>query len=269
LKEVEVETGAKVVPHEFDLNMLILGDSITEGYDHAWSYVYNSVKNGVKYGSYGNRSHQYSFVLSRALNANAVNQGYSGCRMDQYNMIDPDVANYFKPDVIVVALGVNDWLGQRFKAEANRKTTQQWSDLVDGYMTALEEAFPGVPVIAVLPIQILTDRDAHLNNDQTKEVVFTIEEQLYNQANIMRPGMIDGFSKHSAENGGSVVAILDAKDMLTPDRAHYLEQLSWKDGGGYWAYHPNHEGHIEYGTNLAAAIKELDVYKALVPNNEQ
>lgn len=126
LSKVCLDAGATVTPHEFDLNMLFLGDSITQGYNN-----------------HENEARTYTFYTSQYFNASSVVQGNGGARFDT-TYIDPDLA--FVPDVIIVAYGTNDWSAYRTKTEAEVKAK------VDDYFTRLRAVYPDTPVIAITPI---------------------------------------------------------------------------------------------------------------------
>jgi lysophospholipase L1-like esterase len=89
LKAVSVSEGAQVnaIP-KHQKNLLCLGDSITQGMD--------SIK----------PSNTYPIQLSRFLEMNLLNQGVGGYYFEA-DSIDPELP--YKPDIITVAYGTNDW----------------------------------------------------------------------------------------------------------------------------------------------------------------
>ncbi len=75
-------------PERNELNLLCLGDSITQGMDA----VHPSLS--------------YPVLLSKFLNTNLLNQGVGGYVFDKH-CLDRDCS--FTPDIITVAYGTNDW----------------------------------------------------------------------------------------------------------------------------------------------------------------
>lgn len=91
LSYVELDDGASVRPHTFDLKMLFIGDSITQG----WNSHYDSL-------SYANR-------VSDFFNADSVVQGIGGGFFHESVF---DSAIDYEPDVVIFAFGTNDWVRQ-------------------------------------------------------------------------------------------------------------------------------------------------------------
>ena len=100
LSSLELDDGATFVPHQYDVNFLFIGDSITQG----WAAKYDSLS--------------YAWRVTRHFNARAVNQGIGGAffHEDCFDHID------FRPDVVLVAYGTNDFVRcktyEEFRAHA-------------------------------------------------------------------------------------------------------------------------------------------------------
>lgn len=87
LRDVTLEGASYVRPCEYDCRLLMIGDSITQG----WESEYDSMT--------------YAYALSRALRANSLIQGVGGSYYDE-KILD---RLPFDPDVVTVAYGVNDY----------------------------------------------------------------------------------------------------------------------------------------------------------------
>ena len=87
LSSLELDDGATFAPHQYDVNFLFIGDSITQG----WASKYDSLS--------------YAWRVTRHFNARTVNQGIGGAYFheDCFDRID------FTPDVVFVAYGTNDF----------------------------------------------------------------------------------------------------------------------------------------------------------------
>lgn len=87
LTSVELDDGATIRPHTYDMKMLFIGDSITQG----WAAKYDSLS--------------YAWRVTRHFNANVINQGIGGAYFheDCFDRID------FEPNVVLVAYGTNDF----------------------------------------------------------------------------------------------------------------------------------------------------------------
>lgn len=127
LTDVQVDCGAYFEAHKTDLNMLFLGDGITQGHKN-----------------YGNEANAYTFCTAEYFNATSLMQANHGATFDP-DFLDPELA--FDPDVIVVAMGTMDW--SRFRSS---KSVDEFKALADAYVTKLKEIYPDVPVIYISPI---------------------------------------------------------------------------------------------------------------------
>jgi len=90
LSNIEIDDGATLRPIEYKKKFLCFGDSITQGYDAAFASK-----------SYVNR-------LTSHFEAYTVNQAIGGERFVPDILLE-DTA--YKPDVVTVAYGTNDWSG--------------------------------------------------------------------------------------------------------------------------------------------------------------
>lgn len=90
LSHIEIDDGASLRPIEYKMKLLCFGDSITQGYDAAFS------------------SKTYVNRLASHFDAFTVNQANGGERFVPEILLD-DTA--YKPDVVTVAYGTNDWSG--------------------------------------------------------------------------------------------------------------------------------------------------------------
>lgn len=122
--ELSIDDGATVFPIEKKCKVLLYGDSITQGYDAAYT------------------SNSYASRLILNLNAEARNKGIGG------EVFRPELAeirnNDFEPDVITVAYGTNDWSDGISKELFERKT--------DDFFAALTQNYPNSKIFAIAPI---------------------------------------------------------------------------------------------------------------------
>ena len=124
LSGVSIDDGASIVPHCFDIKMLFIGDSITQG----WNSTYDSFAFAPRVASF--------------FNAESVNQGIGGSffSAETFDRID------FEPDVTVVAYGTNDWV--------KRSTLEELYNHASAHLSLIKEAFGGNDkrIFAVSPI---------------------------------------------------------------------------------------------------------------------
>ncbi|XEC96150.1 SGNH/GDSL hydrolase family protein [Paenibacillus tarimensis] len=124
LRELSVAEGAvweQVEPKP--RNLLCVGDSITQG------------MNAV------HPSSAYPVQLSRSLNMNLLNQAVSGYVFDACT-IDPSMG--YKPDLITVAYGTNDW--------SECRSLEQFEERAGAYIRKLAGIYPQVPIAVLSPI---------------------------------------------------------------------------------------------------------------------
>ncbi|MBR2011480.1 MAG: SGNH/GDSL hydrolase family protein [Clostridia bacterium] len=114
--------GATISPVTKKRRMLILGDSITQGYDARFS------------------SQSYANLLADKLDAISVNQGIGG---ETFNpgMLDFDLG--FTPDIVTVAYGSNDF---------TKCTKEEMIYNANEFYRRLREAYPNAKFFSVLPI---------------------------------------------------------------------------------------------------------------------
>lgn len=102
--------------------LLCLGDSITHGYN-------------AKYPS-----HTYPVMLSRTLNYRLLNQAVSGYVFDE-KVIDESLD--YKPDVVTVAYGTNDWIVSDSK--------EIFRDNIDKYFKKLTRVYADSKIFVITP----------------------------------------------------------------------------------------------------------------------
>ena len=114
LRSLELDDGATITPHTYDMNMLFIGDSITQG----WASAYDSLS--------------YAWRVTRHFNACAVNQGIGGAYFheDCFDCID------FRPDVVLVAYGTNDFGRSKTYDEFRAHTSAHLKLIADEYRNA-------------------------------------------------------------------------------------------------------------------------------------
>ena len=124
LSSVSLDDGASIIPHRFDMKMLFIGDSITQG----WNSECDSFAFAPRVASF--------------FNAESINQGIGGSFFEAASFDKLD----FDPDVTVVAYGTNDW-GKRSSAE------ELYSHAA-AHLSLIRDAFGGKKkrIFAVSPI---------------------------------------------------------------------------------------------------------------------
>ena len=124
INDFTLDDGSAIISSQRRINALILGDSITQGYDGKYPSLH-----------YVNQmTERYSMFY--------VNQAIGGERFNA-NLLD-DIGN-FKPDVITLAMGINDWVSYQFdEIEKN----------ADRFFSRIAELYQGVPIIYISPIWI-------------------------------------------------------------------------------------------------------------------
>ena len=210
IKSLGYDCSCTVSPCKTDINMLFIGDSITEGHDSGKKPAYT-----------------YTYYTSSYFNANAVVQGYgsSQCWTD---IIEPTMAEYFTPDVIVIAMGTNDY-------GSNKSQSIEWfKDRMDAFLDKIEEVYPGVPIIGVTPLRRLSSM-----NSATPE--YNYDRTCVRNANA---GYAQAYEEHGA------LLVVAGEDILK-ETAHYADVL-----------HPNADGFLVYGDALCKAI-EAEIEKII------
>ena len=118
---VEIADGATLTPAVPKFSMLMLGDSITQGYDAKFTSL------------------NYANATARMLDAEVVNQAIGGA------MFYKEQLEYTgKYDVITVAYGTNDWSKKESREELTRDC--------DAYFEKLSKLYPDAKKFAILPI---------------------------------------------------------------------------------------------------------------------
>ena len=122
LVALKLDDNAKVIPVTKKYKILMLGDSITQGYDAMIP------------------ENAYAIQIAEHFEAEARNKGIAGeCFFPELVAKCED----FKPDLITVAYGTNDWK-YTTKEEFDKKCKQ--------FYTNLRNAYPGIKIIALTPI---------------------------------------------------------------------------------------------------------------------
>lgn len=121
IKAVTVADGAVVEPSEHKYSMLVLGDSITQGYDAQLS------------------SRCYANIMSLKLDAKIVNQAIGGARFYKEQL--EKTQDY---DIVTVAYGTNDWSG--------KDSFKTFYDDCEEYIKLLSEQHPDAKKFIILPI---------------------------------------------------------------------------------------------------------------------
>ena len=201
---VEGDGGCKIVRHKTDLNILFLGDSITEGYNN-----------------HGHPASTYTFYTHTYFNAEAVVQGHGGSQLWP-DMVDPAMASLYQPDVIIVAMGTNDYSG-------NRNQSVEWfRNRMDAFLDKVEQVYPGVPIIGITPIRRLNEMNSAIDPE------LNYDKNCVERANA-------GYALGIKDHKGFVV---DGSTLLSKVE-HYADTV-----------HPNEEGFKEYGKWLCFLIEE-------------
>ena len=122
LVALELDEGAKVIPVEKKLKMLMFGDSITQGYD------------AMK------PENAYAVQIATLLNAEARNKGIGAERFRaQTALLKDDL----EPNVITVAYGTNDW---------SKSTKEEFEAACKGFYTNLRLSYPNAQILALAPV---------------------------------------------------------------------------------------------------------------------
>ena len=122
-EEITVDDDAMIAAVKPAKKMLCFGDSITQGYDAAYA------------------SNSYIARLARFLEVEEYNKAIGG------EVFWPDLAatvEPFKPDLITVAYGTNDW--------SKSSSLEEFKSNCKGFYENLSRTYPDVPIFAVSPI---------------------------------------------------------------------------------------------------------------------
>ena len=189
LRALELDDGCSFQPLSRARNMLLFGDSITQGYDARYP------------------SHSFASVLAELLHADARNKGIGG---EQFNpaLIDEEEAAH--SEIIVVAFGTNDWAGKQLPDAIREKVSR--------FFGTLAACAPKTVVFAVTPIW--RGDEYSLRSDMPfSDVAQIIRERTAAFGNV---GVIDGFGLVPHDPS------LFSPDILHPNdagNAFYAERL--------------------------------------------
>lgn len=122
IKELKLDKGAKVLPVEKNLKMIMFGDSITQGYD-AYS-----------------PENAYAIQLATLLDAEAINKGIAG---EQFFAGLGKTKDNFDPELITVAYGTNDW---------RHSTREKFLSSCKGFFENVRNNYPNAKIIAITPL---------------------------------------------------------------------------------------------------------------------
>ena len=122
LSAVELDDGAYVRPHEYDCKLLMIGDSITQGWDSTYD------------------TFSYAYILSRALNANSVMQAIGGAFFYEDSLDEID----FDPDIVTVAYGTNDF--------SKGQTFEEFNDHMTKFLDGIQKMYASKKVFVITPI---------------------------------------------------------------------------------------------------------------------
>lgn len=120
IKNFCIDDNAEMTTLKKDASFLFFGDSITHGYATRFTSL------------------TYANILPRLFNAKALNQAIAG---DIFNVNNLDESLDFKPDIIFVAYGTNDWCSGIDITDTAKK-----------YFDKLTEIYPQSSICAILPI---------------------------------------------------------------------------------------------------------------------
>ncbi|MBR2461277.1 MAG: SGNH/GDSL hydrolase family protein [Clostridia bacterium] len=122
LSSIEIDDKATVTPHDYDIKMLFIGDSITQG----WNTKYDSLS--------------YAYRVTRFFNANSIIQGIGGAFYHETTFDSLP----FEPDVVLVAYGTNDF--GRFK------TYDEFMGHVSAHLRLIASEYSDKQIFVLSPI---------------------------------------------------------------------------------------------------------------------
>ena len=122
LEYVELDDGAFVRPHEFDMKMLFIGDSITQG----WASTRDTLS--------------YAYRVSDFFNAESVIQGTGGAYFNEESFDHID----FDPDIVFVSYGTNDF--------GHYKTYDDLRIHCDAHLALIAEEYKDKKIFVISPI---------------------------------------------------------------------------------------------------------------------
>ncbi len=120
--EIKLDDNAFIKPEKYEKRILCYGDSITQGYDEL------------------HPSKRYTSKLAEALSAEEINKAVGG------EVFNPRLASCkvdFKPDLITVAYGTNDWTNTERGVFFER---------CRAFYKTVSENYPDSPIYAISPV---------------------------------------------------------------------------------------------------------------------
>ena len=122
IRSLTLEGGSFARPSEQKMQLLCLGDSITQGYTVSFPCL------------------AYASELALMLDAELLNQAVAGGTFQPGMLAD---APAFRPDLITVAYGTNDW---------NCKSPEQLARDAEAFLSRLRALWPETPLVVITPI---------------------------------------------------------------------------------------------------------------------
>lgn len=122
LRRMEISDGATLTPHRYDLRLLTLGDSITQG----WHSRFDTLS--------------YAWRIALAMNADLLCHGVGGSYFYAADFADMGPT----PDLITVAYGCNDY--------SHVQSEEELRNNINAFLSPLQAAFPQVRTVGILPI---------------------------------------------------------------------------------------------------------------------
>ena len=122
LLSLKLDDNATVIPVNKKLKILMLGDSITQGYDAMMP------------------ENSYATQVMTHFNAEVRNKGIAGEQFFPALVLQPED---FKPDLITVAYGTNDW---------RHGDKESFEQACLCFFVNLRSSYPNVPIIALTPL---------------------------------------------------------------------------------------------------------------------
>lgn len=122
LESIELDDGATFTAPEYGIKMLMIGDSITQG----WNSKYDTFS--------------YAYRVTRFFNANSVIQGIGGAFYHETTFDSID----FDPDIVTVAYGTNDF--------GRYKTYEEFRGHVKAHLSLLAKEYADKKIFVLSPI---------------------------------------------------------------------------------------------------------------------
>lgn len=135
IRSVDVDDGATLEPVEYPCRIIFYGDSITQGW--------NSEKD----------SQSYAWLVTRYYDAESMILGVGGANFYPTTVLD----NGFDPDIVIAALGTNDYCGE-FTAEEIHNACR-------AYLDRLCDLYPNKQKFYITPIWRADGADVYAAGD--------------------------------------------------------------------------------------------------------